>query len=139
MRYVIKGCKEYSAENTSFTAWSCAFEPNSHNKVAVCGLNHVLFLDTEEGRYTGIYVHPELNEMFYAMAWTTLGQDNVLAVAGLLGSIKLIDIKKSECYRYLLGHSTTITDITFSKKRPSWLFSKVFFIYLFIYISNKEK
>lgn len=50
---------------------------------------------------------------------------NVLAVAGRLGSIKLLNPLQNECYRYLFGHQKAILAMTFAKAEPRWLFSKL--------------
>lgn len=100
-------------------------------------------MDTERGHYVRRYKHPERNEKFYTMAWTTFtsipsavtdedekSTHNVLAVAGEIGTIKLLDTKKNECYRLLFGHRRAILGMTFSKKQPNWLFSTVQSIFL---------
>jgi hypothetical protein len=95
--------------------WCCEFEPPRpgqpvHNVVAICGSYTVLLLDTQQGRYIKKFTHAETQEIFYSMAWTTLsGLDllntdvnaeescNILAVAGRLGSIKLLNPLQNEC------------------------------------------
>lgn len=122
--------------------WCCEFEPSKeevkNDIVAICGSYTVLLLDTQQGRYMKKYTHAETQEIFYCMAWTTLQGSqllntnvseedescNILAVAGRLGSIKLLNPLQGECYRYLFGHRTTVLALKFAKKEPRWLFSK---------------
>lgn len=121
--------------------WCCEFEPPRqgeliHNVVAICGSYSVLLLDTQQGRYIKKFTHAEIQEIFYCMAWTTLtgpdllnsdvSQDkscNILAVAGRLGSIKLLNPLQNECYRYLFGHKQAVLKLAFAKTEPRWLFS----------------
>ncbi|KAI9487388.1 MAG: WD40-repeat-containing domain protein [Benjaminiella poitrasii] len=123
--------------------WCCEFEPVRHddtmaNHVAAIASSYsILFLDTEQGRFVKKYTHSEIQEVFYTMAWTTLkGKEllneqateddpecNILAVAGRLGSIKLLNPLQNECYRYLFGHRKAVLALTFSKMEPRWLFS----------------
>ncbi|KAI9256890.1 WD40-repeat-containing domain protein [Sporodiniella umbellata] len=123
--------------------WCCEFEPHRPGQVqtdvaAIAGSYTVLFLDIQQGRYTKKYTHSESQEIFYSMAWTTMRLDststqdeensseelcNVLAVAGRLGSIKLLNPLQNECYRYLFGHNSPVLKMVFSKREPSWLFS----------------
>ncbi|KAG1154638.1 hypothetical protein G6F37_009267 [Rhizopus arrhizus] len=122
--------------------WCCDFEPHRPGQVqtdvaALAGSHTVLFLDVRQGRYTKKYIHSEKQEIFHCIAWTTLIVDeesdsssdddeetcNVLAVAGRLGSIKLLNPLQNECYRYLFGHRDTILRMVFSEFEPRWLFS----------------
>lgn len=95
-------------------------------------------MDTHLGRYTKKYTHSEIQEIFYCMAWTTLsGKEellngdineedsscNILAVAGRLGSIKLLNPLQNECYRYLFGHDKAVLKLAFAKTEPRWLLS----------------
>lgn len=116
--------------------WACAFEPGTE-VAAICGSYTVLFLDTEQGRYIKKYTHAEVQEVFYCMSWTTLkGEESlnenitqedeccrILAVAGRLGSIKLLNPLQNECYRYLFGHRKPVLGLSFCKSNPRWLFS----------------
>lgn len=134
--------------------WCCEFEPTAKDldvydrqkagqtqNVALCGSYTVLFADTLQGKYIKKYTHVENQEIFYCMAWTRLeGQQllnadvfddeddvvfcNILAVAGRLGSVKLLSPLQNECYRYLFGHKKAILAMTFAKTEPRWLFSK---------------
>ncbi|KAL0089336.1 WD40-repeat-containing domain protein [Phycomyces blakesleeanus] len=137
--------KPYTASNKeghSANIWACEFEPvlyggTPSNVVALCGANYVLFLDTDQERYVKKFTHPEPTEEFYCLAWTTLRgpsemmdprvpEDtscNILAVAGRLGSIKLILPLQNECYKYLSGHTKDVTRLSFSMKNRRWLFS----------------
>jgi WD40 repeat protein len=124
--------------------WCCGFEPTrprqtqTSNMVAFCGSYTVLFLDTHLKSYTKKYTHPEVQEIFYCMAWTTLsGKEellnadineedpscNILAVAGRMGSIKLLNPLQNDCYRYLFGHDKPVLKLAFAKTEPRWLFS----------------
>ena len=121
--------------------WCCEFEPPRPGQppsdiAALCGSYTVLLLNTRQGKYVKKYTHAEIQEIFYCMAWTTLvGEQllntevmedescNVLAVAGRLGSIKLLNTLQNECYRYLFGHTQAVLKLAFSKIEPRWLFS----------------
>ncbi|RUP52328.1 hypothetical protein BC936DRAFT_147575 [Jimgerdemannia flammicorona] len=48
---------------------------------------------------------------------------DILAVAGRIGSVKLLNPLQNECYRYLFGHTKPVVRVTFSKTRRRWLFS----------------
>lgn len=133
--------------------WCCEFEPVASDvgpfdqqkpgelqSFALCGSYTVLFADPALGKYTKKYTHSENQEIFYCMAWTRLegeelldgnlfdGGDevsfcNVLAVAGRLGSVKLLNPLQNDCYRYLFGHQKAILAMTFAKTEPRWLFT----------------
>ncbi|KAK4520265.1 uncharacterized protein ATC70_008398 [Mucor velutinosus] len=133
--------------------WCCEFEPVASDvgpfdrqkpgelqNFALCGSYTVLFADPALGKYTKKYTHSEIQEIFYCMAWTRLeGEDlldgnllddgdevsfcNVLAVAGRLGSVKLLNPLQNDCYRYLFGHQKAILAMTFAKTEPRWLFT----------------
>ncbi|KAI9335222.1 WD40-repeat-containing domain protein [Pilaira anomala] len=123
--------------------WCCEFEPTRPNQlektntVAICGSYTVLLLDTHQARYIKKYTHTEIQEIFYCMAWTTLSGSqllnqhgleedqscNLLAIAGRLGSIKLLNPLQNECYRYLFGHEKAVLKMTFAKTEPRWLFT----------------
>ncbi|RCH79887.1 Leucine-rich repeats and WD repeat domain-containing protein 1, partial [Rhizopus stolonifer] len=121
--------------------WCCDFEPHRTGQVqtdiaALAGSNTVFFLDARQGRYIKKYTHPETQEAFQCLAWTTLHIDhesdsssdedeetcNVLAIAGKLGSIKLLNPLQNECYRYLFGHRDVVLKMVFSEFEPRWLF-----------------
>ncbi|KAI7898927.1 WD40-repeat-containing domain protein [Cokeromyces recurvatus] len=150
LKLVIKGHTEINIPvrekgdlEDSKDIWCCEFEPIRHSDdistqtVAIAGSYSVLFLDTEQGRYIKKYTHSEMQEVFYCMSWTTLqGKEllneqateddpgcNILAVAGRLGSIKLLNPLQNECYRYLFGHRKAVLALTFAKAEPRWLFS----------------
>ncbi|KAI7870550.1 WD40-repeat-containing domain protein [Spinellus fusiger] len=103
----------------------------------MCGASSVLFFDTDQQRYTKKYIHPEPTEEFYCLAWTVLkgpkdmldervpldAYTTLLAVAGRLGSIKLILPQQNECYQYMFGHTDSVTRLSFSQRHPRWLFS----------------
>ncbi|KAI8067127.1 WD40-repeat-containing domain protein [Gongronella butleri] len=116
--------EEDDQEDEHLDLWSCAYDPLGAS-VAVCGANSVLLLDARHGRYTMKYTHPEDQEEFYTLAWTRVsapqGHVNVLAAAGRLGSVKLIDPLQQYCYRYLMGHSQPVLHMTFAKNDPNWL------------------
>ncbi|KAH8556826.1 WD40-repeat-containing domain protein [Umbelopsis sp. PMI_123] len=116
--------------------WAVEFEPGidkvSSNIAAVCGGDTVELIDAGLGRVIKRYSHVENKEEFYCLAWTTLAcmdawaQEkpyNILAAAGVLGTIKLFNPTQSECYRYLFGHSKEISRLVFSKTKPRWLLS----------------
>ncbi|KAF1804063.1 WD40-repeat-containing domain protein [Mucor lusitanicus] len=133
--------------------WCCEFEPVASDvgpfdqqkpgelqSFALCGSYTVLFADPALGKYTKKYTHSEIQEIFYCMAWTRLeGEElldgslfddgdevshcNVLAVAGRLGSVKLLNPLQNDCYRYLFGHQKAILAMTFAKTEPRWLFT----------------
>ncbi|KAF9405917.1 hypothetical protein BGZ94_003332 [Podila epigama] len=85
------------------------------------------------------------DEEFTCLAWTTLDhgapdssdivnkdsnpaseqiqQSNILAAAGHLGSIKLINPLQNTCYRILSGHTDRVVRLKFSLTNPRWLFS----------------
>ncbi|KAK5823391.1 WD40-repeat-containing domain protein [Linnemannia elongata] len=114
--------------------------PRSSSIVATCGGNTVCLIDCRLGKVMAKYSHVE-EEEFMALAWTTLDHDqdtegddatskegrleqtNILAAAGRLGSIKLINPLQNTCYKYLHGHTDSIVRLKFSLTNPRWLFS----------------
>ncbi|KAF9195050.1 Leucine-rich repeats and WD repeat domain-containing protein 1 [Haplosporangium sp. Z 11] len=121
----------------------------SSSIVATCGGNTVCLIDCRMGRVVAKYSHQE-EEEFMCLAWTTLDhhenedndedegwmdirghnasedrfqQTNILAVAGRMGSIKLINPLQNICYKYLHGHKDSIVQLKFSLTNPRWLFS----------------
>ncbi|KAG0277428.1 Leucine-rich repeats and WD repeat domain-containing protein 1, partial [Linnemannia exigua] len=116
-------------------------QPRSSSIVATCGGNTVCLIDCRLGKVMAKYSHVE-EEEFMALAWTTLDHDqdpegdndattkeghveqtNILAAAGRLGSIKLINPLQNTCYKYLHGHTDSIVRLKFSLTNPRWLFS----------------
>ncbi|ORX61343.1 WD40 repeat-like protein [Hesseltinella vesiculosa] len=123
-------------EDNCLNLWGCAYEtgPEESAQVAICSAHSLLLLDPQQGRYTMKYTHPEEHECFFTSAWTRLpitsteassstSGTSILAAAGNLGSIKLLDTSTSQCYRYLLGHEKSILKLAFVKQEPRWLFS----------------
>ncbi|KAF9914526.1 Leucine-rich repeats and WD repeat domain-containing protein 1 [Lobosporangium transversale] len=124
----------------------------SSSLVATCGGNTVCLIDCSLGRIIAKYSHLE-EEEFMCLAWTTLASSfdegggeggldwstftqeyrsglsdrhdvtNILAVAGRMGSIKLINPLQGICYKYLHGHTASILRLKFSLTNPRWLFS----------------
>ncbi|KAG0230513.1 Leucine-rich repeats and WD repeat domain-containing protein 1 [Actinomortierella wolfii] len=124
----------------------------SSTVVATCGGNTVCLIDCQLGRIFAKYTHVE-EEEFQCLAWTTLAQEvedddgansgedmdeeehnqvpgkrqrhfvNILAAAGRLGSIKLINPLQNTCYRYLHGHTAEVVQLGFSLNNPQWLYS----------------
>lgn len=133
----MQGHVEEDARTERANLWGCEYEPGT-NVVAVCGGDMILFLDVQQGRYVKKYSHVESNEEFKCLAWTLLkgskdlrddeaDEDDkctVLAAAGRLGSIKLVNALQNQCFRHLFGHGKQIRKLQFSKAHPRWLFSK---------------
>ncbi|KAG0099289.1 hypothetical protein BGZ93_008234 [Podila epicladia] len=118
----------------------------SSSIVATCGGNTVCLIDCQLGKVMAKYSHME-EEEFMSLAWTTLDhetvqdgesskddkdgvipeaqttQSNILAAAGHLGSIKLMNPLQNTCYRYLSGHTDSVLRLRFSLTNPRWLFS----------------
>ncbi|KAF9964966.1 hypothetical protein BGZ70_005650 [Mortierella alpina] len=116
----------------------------SSSIAATCGGNTVCLIDCRLGRVMAKYSHVE-EEAFMCLAWTTLDHDadvqeegdyeiqddaderreqsNILAAAGRLGSIKLINPLQNTCYKYLHGHTEAVVRLKFSLTNPRWLFS----------------
>ncbi|KAG0194845.1 Leucine-rich repeats and WD repeat domain-containing protein 1 [Apophysomyces sp. BC1034] len=130
---------EEDEDREHLNIWACEFEPRreaaASTVVALCTENLILFLDVVQGKYIKKYTHPEPLETFYALAWTTLdgpedfldstieNSCSILAAAGRLGSIKLVNPLQNECFRYLFGHQKGVSKLMFSKQRRRWLFS----------------
>ncbi|KAF9983420.1 hypothetical protein BGZ65_001818 [Modicella reniformis] len=116
----------------------------SSSIVATCGSNTICLIDCRLGKVMAKYSHVQ-EEEFMCLAWTTLdhtyggiidgnkndhvpkenrhGQTNILAAAGRMGSIKLINPLQNTCYKYLHGHTDCILRLKFSLTNPRWLFS----------------
>ncbi|KAF9360340.1 hypothetical protein BGX26_009810 [Mortierella sp. AD094] len=116
----------------------------SSTTVATCGGNTVCLIDCSLGRVMAKYSHVS-EEEFMCLAWTTLDhyddeddeaeskketqaedrhdQSNILAAAGRMGSIKLINPLQNTCYKYLHGHTGSVVRLKFSLTNPRWLFS----------------
>ncbi|KAI9310785.1 WD40-repeat-containing domain protein, partial [Dichotomocladium elegans] len=117
--------------------WACDFEPESNELVAIAGSDMVLFLNVQQARYVKKYTHVEPREEFKCLAWTSLkgpqelldvdaSEDStctILAVAGRLGSIKLVNVLQNQCFRHLFGHEKQIRKLQFSKTYKRWLLS----------------
>ncbi|KAL1916418.1 uncharacterized protein VTP21DRAFT_5609 [Calcarisporiella thermophila] len=117
-------------EDKYISVWSCEFQPSREgesNVVTVCGVNSIIFIDVHRGEIIAKYTHPEMNEEFYSLAWTTVVHKgnpiDILAAAGHLGSIKLINPTQNECYRILHGHQRNVVQLRFSATQPRWLYS----------------
>lgn len=138
LQYIMQGHVEQDARTERANLWGCEYEPGT-NVVAICGGDMILFLDVQQGRYVKKYSHVESNEEFKCLAWTLLkgsrdlrddeaeedDKCTVLAAAGRLGSIKLVNALQNQCFRHLFGHSKQIRKLQFSKAHPRWLFSKL--------------
>ncbi|CAO3645081.1 unnamed protein product [Cunninghamella blakesleeana] len=134
-------------EDDHLDIWSCEFEPSISTKpsstlLALCSAHHILILDTHQGRYLKKYTHPESKECFYTLSWTLLkgkqleidntndddddddhSNTTILAAAGKLGSIKLLEPLQNHCYCILHGHTEPVLKLNFVKKEPRWLLS----------------
>ncbi|KAF9434559.1 Leucine-rich repeats and WD repeat domain-containing protein 1 [Entomortierella beljakovae] len=119
-------------------------EIKSSSIVATCGGNTVCLIDCRLGKIMAKYSHVEQEE-FMCLAWTTLdhsngdseetyikkedplednyNQSNILAAAGRMGSIKLINPQQNTCYKYLHGHTSSVVRLKFSLTNPRWLFT----------------
>ncbi|RKP04653.1 WD40-repeat-containing domain protein, partial [Thamnocephalis sphaerospora] len=105
--------------------------------VATCGGDTVCFFDYRLGKPVAKYrralatsENASSKEDFKCMRWTLLparldagGEQTILAVAGVLGNVLLIQPKRAECYRCLEGHRGAVHAIEFHPQRQSWLFS----------------
>lgn len=96
------GDQELGVQHSTAPVWACAF--GSEHMVASVGGEIVCVLDVQIARVTLKYVHE--GEDFWALAWACNGY--LLAAAGKLGSIKLIDIVQQTCYEQLYGHTCPI-------------------------------
>ncbi|ORX88582.1 WD40 repeat-like protein [Basidiobolus meristosporus CBS 931.73] len=136
LAYIIRAHSKapLGSDDDETQVWACEFEPPSvdengqsvaSNIVATCGGNTVCFIDCHQGKIMTKYTHLESTEEFYTLSWTTLEDNNshILAVAGKLGVVRLINPLQGVCFRYLVGHSKQINQIRFSTKNPRWLFS----------------
>ncbi|KAL8589468.1 hypothetical protein ACOMHN_061679 [Nucella lapillus] len=113
--------------------WLCAFEPSLTKKgetgkvLATCGGNTVCFVDTLTGLVMKRFKDTDRAEDFYTLAWTTLEGDgrkiNIMAVAGLSCTIKLIYPDQLVCYSTIKGHRKYISCLAFHPDYPSLLFS----------------
>jgi len=112
LKYVLKGHTEFNVPvrdkddtEDSKDIWCCEFEPVASDVGAFDrqkpGELQMLLDDGDEVSFC-----------------------NVLAVAGRLGSVKLLNPLQNDCYRYLFGHQKAILAMTFAKAEPRWLFSK---------------
>ncbi|KAL1110285.1 hypothetical protein AAG570_008362 [Ranatra chinensis] len=85
--------------------WQCGFEPNRYDSskttsvVATCGGNSVCFIDCQSGRVLHKYYTKNVKDLLFALAWTTLEENhiNILAVAGSLSTVHLLNWAKNEC------------------------------------------
>ncbi|XP_076472916.1 leucine-rich repeat and WD repeat-containing protein 1-like [Babylonia areolata] len=113
--------------------WMCAFEPSldktgeTGKMLATCGGNTVCFIDSLTGLVMKRFKDTDRAEDFYTLGWTTLKDDgkkiNVLAVAGLSCTIKLIYPDQLVCYSTIKGHRKYISCLAFHPHCPSLLFS----------------
>ncbi|XP_069471068.1 leucine-rich repeat and WD repeat-containing protein 1 isoform X2 [Ambystoma mexicanum] len=131
--------KENGAKDFTTQLWACAFEPcldcsgkdkGSYRTVATCGGESVCVIDCETGRVLKKYKVSE--EEFFTLAWTSLTmvssdqqkrKVNVLAAAGLKGVVKLIHAKANFCYGEIKAHKKPISNICFSSKQETFLFT----------------
>ncbi|KAG9291729.1 hypothetical protein G9A89_012014 [Geosiphon pyriformis] len=137
---IIRGHSETElGESDNRTAvWCCQFQPtaelSSRSKiVATCGGPSVCFIDCSLGKIITKYTHIEPNEELKTLAWSDLEAEGVeenstrkyyiVATAGKLGIIKLIDYVQGQCYDYLIGHTDEVSQLKFSKQNKHWLFS----------------
>ena len=116
----------------------CEFEPDierpgqTTSVVATCGGDSVCFIDCKSGKVIKKYKEP--GEEFYCITWTILNCRNeltgeekrvtMLAAAGVLGDIKLIETSQLVCYQQLSHHDRPIDALMFHPNNPNWLFSK---------------
>ena len=132
--------KENNPKDWSTKVWMCEFEPDKETPgstteiVATCGGDSICFINCETGFVHKKYKQQE--EVFYCMSWTVLpcrtfdgvGERKVslLAAAGILGDIILINTEKLVCYRRIMHHKKPVDALIFHPLRPHWLFSKTF-------------
>lgn len=98
--------------------------------VATCGSNSVCITDCAQNKVLSKYSHVEEdNEVFTELAWSVINRgldgansfSRILAVGGLLGSVKFIDTMQNTCFRKINAHKQQITAMEFLQSRPSWV------------------
>ena len=116
----------------------CSFEPDINNPgkttniVATCGGDSICFIDCDAGLV--IKKYKQTNEDFYCLCWTILdcvhpvtGEEQaktMLAAAGVLGNIKIIDPVQLVCYDCISYHKKPVDALLFHPTRSHWMFSK---------------
>ena len=60
-----------------------------------------------------IYFEHFEDECFYTAAWGCLHGDPWLAVAGMRGTIRVINLNRGEVTRHFLGHGSSINELKF--------------------------
>ena len=105
---------ELGRDDAETRVWSVAARPQvdggSVAMVAAGGGNAVVVIDCPSGIVEYKYTEME-GEDFYALAWRDEG---VLAAAGAMGDIKMLDIRQHVCYELLMGHSASIYSLAFA-------------------------
>ena len=118
--------------------WMCEFEPDVQNPkkttniLATCGGDSICFINVETGDVEKKY--KQIDEEFYCMCWTILSfcdddKDDVkhramLAAAGVLGDIKLIDPTNLICFQQVSHHKQPVDALCFHPVHANWLLSK---------------
>lgn len=131
--------KEDNPADETTRVYSVAFHPKNEHMLGSVGGNSVCVLDCGAAVLLLKYLHPLEGgrEDFFALAWTILpiptiftgSEIAVIAAAGRLGDIKLIDVENKLLYGLLEGHRLSGTDkrcvnaLAFSPTQPRWLFS----------------
>ncbi|XP_047141861.2 leucine-rich repeat and WD repeat-containing protein 1 isoform X1 [Hydra vulgaris] len=129
--------KENNPNDWSTKVWMCEFEPDKDSSgltteiVATCGGDSICFINCETGLVHKKYKQQE--EVFYCIAWTVLPcrtfdgvgerKETLLAAAGVLGDIILINTEKLVCYRRIMHHKKPVDALIFHPMKPHWLFS----------------
>jgi len=139
---LITHSKDNNPKDDTTKVWMCEFEPDVNDCtktthiVATCGGDSICLIDCKRGEVIKKYKQP--GEKFYCISWTVMkvpsstdDSENskkddyftMLAAAGVLGDIKLIDPKKLVCFQQVSHHKKPIDALIFHTINPNWLFS----------------
>lgn len=93
----------------------CNTVSSFYNYFATVGVNRTTIYRINDEHVELVYSYCDLDEeeLYYTCAWCTLGEENIplLAVAGLCGAIKIINILKQDIAAILPGHGNSVNDL----------------------------
>ena len=99
----------YSVAFSPFTA------PSRNAVFATVGGNTITIYECRKDKTDPVltYKDDDEDECFYTAAWGCLRGDPWLAVAGMRGTIRVINLNRGEVTRHFLGHGSSINELKF--------------------------
>jgi len=122
-KFLRSHCKQGDREDSNTTIWDVAFEPGRPDRVATCGGPFLCIIDLKSGELLKKYSHKNQSHEFFCMAWTTISNNNFVALGSSCGEVRLIHPRKLVAFdAWTPKKRQSVNALKFQEKEPGWLF-----------------